>query len=157
MGNPISMTASPLGRFLPNPKLRLKEQFHEVCRFKHVAVRTEETYWAWVVRLVRFFDSKIDPRGMSGGQLAEFLSHLARVDGVAASTQNQALNALMFLYREVLHLERVVSGFERVRRPARVPVVLSRDETKRLLVAVEPEYDLPVRLLYGTGMRLMVA
>jgi hypothetical protein len=92
MGDRISMADRALGRFLPNPKLRLKEQFHEVCRFKHLAVRSEEAYWAWVVRLVRFFDSKIDPRGMSGGQLAEFLSHLARVDGVAASTQNQALS-----------------------------------------------------------------
>ncbi len=149
------MADRPLGRFLPNPKLRLKEQFHEVCRFRHVAVRTEESYWGWVVRLVRFFNSKINPRDMNDGQVRAFLSHLAVVDKVAASTQNQALNALMFLYREVLHLERVVAGFDRVRRPARLPVVLSREETKRLLAAVEPEYDLAVRLLYGTGLRLM--
>ncbi len=155
MGNPISMADRPLGRFLPNPKLRLKEQFHEVCRFRHVAVRTEESYWGWVVRLVRFFDSKVNPRDMDGEQLKDFLTYLASVEKVAASTQNQALNALMFLYREVLHLERVVAGFERVRRPGRVPVVLSREETRRLLGAVEPEYGLAVRLLYGTGMRLM--
>ena len=111
------MAGQPLGRFLPNPKLRLKEQFHEVCRFRHVAVRTEESYWGWVVRLVRFFDSKVNPRDMNGEQLKGFLTYLASVEKVAASTQNQALNALMFLYREVLHLERVVTGFERVRRP----------------------------------------
>jgi integron integrase len=140
---------------VPNPKARLKEQFHEVCRFKHVSLRTEEAYWGWVVRLVRFFNGRIHPRDLSGGQLGEFLSHLASVDKVAASTQNQALNALMFLYREVLHLERAVGDFERVRRPARLPEVLSQAEVKRVLAAIPPEHQLPVQLLYGTGMRLM--
>ena len=149
------MANRPLGRFVPNPKARLKEQFHEVCRFKHLALRSEEAYWGWVVRLVRFFDSKINPRDMNGMQLAEFLSHLACVDRVAASTQNQALNALMFLYREVLHVEQAVAEFERVRRPARLPQVLSRNEVSRLLAAVEPEHRLPLQLLYGTGLRLM--
>jgi hypothetical protein len=102
-------------RLVPNPKARLKEQFHEVCRFKHVSLRTEEAYWAWVVRLVKFFGSKVNPRDMSGQQLGEFLTHLATVGRVAASTQNQALNALMFLYREVLHVEQAVADFERVR------------------------------------------
>ena len=140
---------------LPNPKARLKEQFHEVCRFKHLAVRSEEAYWGWVVRLVRFFDSKINPRDLSGEQLGEFLSHLANVGQVAASTQNQALNALMFLYREVLHVERAVAAFERVRRPGRLPEVLSRDEVKKVLAVVVPEHRLPLQLLYGTGLRLM--
>jgi len=145
----------PRGHLVPNPKARLKEQFHEVCRFKHLALRSEEAYWGWVVRLVRFFDSKVNPRVMSGKQLAEFLTHLAAVDKVAASTQNQALNALMFLYREVLHVEQAVAEFERVRRPARLPQVLSRNEVNRLLAAVEPEHRLPLQLLYGTGLRLM--
>ena len=74
---------------------------------------------------------------------------------MAASTQNQALNALLFLYREVLHLERTVAEFERVRRPARLPQVLAPGEVKRLLAAVVPEHQLPVQLLYGTGLRLM--
>ena len=142
-------------KLIPNPKARLKEQFHEVCRFKHVSLRTEEAYWGWVVRLVRFFDSKINPRDLSGEQLGEFLSHLANVGRVAASTQNQALNALMFLYREVLHVERAVADFERVRRPARLPEVLSRDEVKKVLAVVAPEHQLPLQLLYGTGLRLM--
>jgi integron integrase len=142
-------------RLVPNPKARLKEQFHEVCRFKHLAARSEEAYWAWVVRLVKFFDSKIHPKDLSGEQLKAFLTHLATVDQVAASTQNQALNAILFLYREVFQLERSVKGFERVRRPARLPSVLSKDEVKRLLAAVEPEYQLPLRMLYGTGLRLM--
>ena len=161
------------GKLVPNPKARLKEQFHEVCRFKHLAVRSEEAYWGWVVRLLVFHREKaemlkpeklkaksrnegwINPRDMSGEQLGEFLTHLAAVGQVAASTQNQALNALLFLYREVLHVERTVAEFERVRRPARLPQVLSSGEVKRLLAAVVPEHQLPVQLLYGTGLRLM--
>ena len=115
------ITATAKVGLQPNPKARLKEQFHEVCRFRHVALRTEEAYWAWVVRLVRHFDSKIHPKDLSGEQLAGFLTQLATVGQVAASTQNQALNALMFLYREVLHQEQLVADFERVRRPARLP------------------------------------
>ena len=140
---------------VPNPKARLKEQFHEVCRFKHLALRSEEAYWAWVVRLVRFFKGKIHPKDLSGEQLAEFLTHLAAVGQVAASTQNQALNALLFLYREVLQQEQVVAEFERVRRPARLPEVLSQVEVKKLLAAVALEHQLPLQLLYGTGLRLM--
>ena len=185
-------------RLVPNPKARLKEQFHEVCRFKHLAGRSEEAYWGWVVRLLVFHREKnlaslqakspaphpgqtedstphpgplpvrggegvgaereegwINPRDLSGEQLGEFLTHLAAVGQVAASTQNQALNALLFLYREVLHLERTVAEFERVRRPARLPQVLSPGEVKRLLAAVVPEHQLPLQLLYGTGLRLM--
>ena len=140
---------------IPNSKARLKDQFHEVCRFKHVAVRTEESYWQWVVRLVRHFGSKIDPRDLTAEQVGGFLSHLATVGQVAASTQNQALNALLFLYREVLHLDQPIKGFVRVRRPARLPTVLSQVEMRRLLAAVEVEYELPAQMLYGTGMRLM--
>jgi site-specific recombinase XerD len=140
---------------VPNPKVRLKVQFHEVCRFRHVSLRTEEAYWAWVVRLVKHFDSKIHPRDLSGGQLGEFLTHLAVAGGVAASTQNQALNALMFLYREVLHREQAVAEFERVRRPARLPEVLTQEQVRQVLAAVVAEHQLPLRLLYGTGMRLM--
>jgi integron integrase len=139
----------------PNPQARLKDQFHEVCRFKHLAVRSEEAYWAWVVRLVRFFNGKIHPKDLNRDQLAEFLTHLATVGQVAASTQNQALNALMFLYREVLHLEPAVAEFERVRRPARLPEVLSQPEVRQLLAAVAAEHQLPLQLLYGTGLRLM--
>ena len=140
---------------VPNPKARLKDQFHEVCRFKHLALRSEEAYWAWVVRLVRFFNGKIHPKDLNRDQLAEFLTHLATVGQVAASTQNQALNALMFLYREVLHLEPAVAEFERVRRPARLPEVLSQPEVRKLLAAVAAEHQLPLQLLYGTGLRLM--
>ena len=139
----------------PSPKARLKAQFHEVCRFRHVALRTEEAYWAWVVRLVRHFNSTIHPRDLSAEQLAEFLTHLATVGVVAASTQNQAVNALLFLYREVLHREQLVADFERVRRPARLPEVLSQPEVKKLLAVAAMEHQLPLQLLYGSGVRLL--
>ena len=149
------ITARAKDGLQPNPKTRLKAQFHEVCRFRHVALRTEEAYWAWVVRLVRHFDSKIHPKDLNAEQLAEFLTYLATVGLVAASTQNQALNAMMFLYREVLHQEPLVADFERVRRPARLPEVLSQLEVKKLLAVAATEHQLPLQLLYGTGMRLM--
>ena len=75
-------------KLLPNPKARLKEQFHEVCRFKHLSARTEEAYWGWVVRWVRFFQSKVHPQDLSGEQVKAFLTHLANAEKVAASTQN---------------------------------------------------------------------
>lgn len=150
-------TATAAGRdgLVPNPKARLKVQFHDVCRFKHLAVRSEEAYWGWVVRLVRHFGSKIHPRDLTAEQLEEFLTHLAAVGKVAASTQNQALNALLFLYREVLHEPRLIENFKLVKRPARLPEVLSQPEVRRLLAAVAAEHQLPVQLLYGTGLRLM--
>jgi site-specific recombinase XerD len=95
------------------------------------------------------------PKDLGEAEVKAFLTYLAADRLVAASTQNQALNALMFLYREVLHEERVVADFERVRRPARLPVVLSRNEVNKVLAAVAPEHRLPLQLLYGTGMRLM--
>ena len=70
----LNITAKPKEGLQPNPKARLKSQFHEVCRFRHVSLRTEEAYWAWVVRLVRHFDAKIHPKDLNGGQLAEFLT-----------------------------------------------------------------------------------
>ena len=76
---------------MPNPKARLKEQFHEVCRFRHVAMRTERRI-GLVVRLVRFFDSTNRSPGHERGQLGQFLAHLATERQVAASTQNQALH-----------------------------------------------------------------
>ena len=88
--------------------------------------------------------------------MAEFLSDLATRLKVAAATQSQAFNALLFLYQEVLHVEvEEIGAFERVRRPARLPVVLSREEIRLVLASSAPKYQLPLRLLYGTGMRLM--
>lgn len=147
------------GRYIPNPKARLREQFREVCRFKHLAERTEEAYWGWVRRFLVFHKEEArwrHPRDLGAAEVQQFLTHLAAQLGVAASTQNQALNGLVFLYREVLGMEiEEQFAFERAHRPKRLPVVLTQSEVKRLLAALTPELQLPVRLLYGSGMRLM--
>ena len=141
--------------FVPNPKLRLREQVGEVMRFKHYAWRTEEAYWQWMRRYI-LFHGKRHPKEMGAAEVRAFLSHLATAEGVAGATQNQALNALVFLYREVLHQAvGEIGEVERVRRRPKVPVVLSKAEVQRVLAEVAQEYQLPLRLLYGTGLRLM--
>ena len=143
----------------PNPKARLRDQFHEVARFKYFSKGTEDSYWQWVVRYLKFHRREgkwQHPRDLPPQVVAEFLSDLAMRQQVAAATQSQALNALIYLDREVLHVQGVeIGAFERVRRPARLPEVLSPAEVKRVLAAAAPGYQLPLRLLYGTGMRLM--
>ena len=152
-------TTGRLSKLIPNPKLKLREQFHEVMRFKHFSQRTEEAYWQWVVRFLKFHRAGgvwRHPKDLPAAAVGEFLSDLATRLRVAAATQSQALNALLFLYGEVLHLrQEEVGAFERARRPARLPVVLAREEVRRVLAQVASRYQLPLRLLYGTGMRLM--
>lgn len=151
--------------FVPNRKLRLRQQVREVMRFFHYSSRTEETYWHWIERFLRFQRGRgvaeapgswRRPETMGAPEVAEFLSDLATAGQVAAATQNQALNALVFLYREVLHHPLGNLGeVARAKRPARLPEVLSRPDVGRLLDAVEADYQLPVRLLYGSGLRLL--
>jgi integron integrase len=140
---------------VPNPKLRLREQLREVVRFKQFSLRTGEAYWNWIRQFI-FFHSKRHPREMGKTEVEAFLSHLATQRNVAVATQNQALNALLFLYRNVLHqpLE-TLGAIERPRRLPRLPTVLSRPEAKRLLEAMEGTPGLIARLLYGTGLRVM--
>jgi integron integrase len=139
----------------PNPKLRLLDQVREVARLRHFSLRTEQAYADWIKRFI-FFHNKRHPREMGAPEVTAFLSDLAVGRKVAASTQNQALNALVFLYREVLHLElEGLSDCVRAQRPFRLPVVLTRDETARLLSAMQGTPQIMARLLYGTGMRLM--
>ena len=155
-------------RLLPNPKAKLRDQFHEVARFQHLSLRTEETYWEWVVRYLKFHRGKMaavadtplqgwrHPLEMGAAEVREFLTHLAVERKVAVSTQNQALNGLLFLYREVLGREFGNLGeFERPQRRERLPVVLSRVEVEKILNCAEPRYRLVLQLLYGTGMRLL--
>ena len=145
----------PIEGFIPNPKLPLQDQCREVMRFKHYSFRTEQTYWEWIKRFI-LFHGKRHPRLMGEAEVTAFLTHLAAARDVAPSTQNQALSALLFLYREVLKVQlNWVEGFERATRPARVPVVLSRSEVQRVLAALAGSYQLFCRLLYGTGLRLM--
>lgn len=146
-------------RFWPNPKALLKEQFHEVARYKHLSGRSQDAYWSWVARFLKFHRKGNvwrHPRELAPEEISAFLSPPAIEKNVAAATQNQALNALVFLYREVLRLHvEEIGAFERIKRPPRLPEVLSRDEVRNVLALAVPQYQLPLRLLYGTGMRLM--
>jgi len=152
----FSRTSASGGALLvPNPKLRLREQLREVMRFKHYSVRTEENYWHWIRHFILFHGKK-HPREMGEEQVRAFLTHLASARDVAVSTQNQALNALLFLYAQVLHRPLgQVEEWVRPTRPPRVPVVLTQAEMRRLLAAVPVQHALVARLLYGTGMRVM--
>lgn len=134
---------------------RLLDQVRERLRLKHYSIRTEWQYVQWVKRFV-LFHGKRHPAEMGGPEVEAFLTHLAVQGQVAAATQNQALSALLFLYREVLALDLPwLDQMVRAKRPARLPVVLSRQEVGRVLERMEGVYGLMGRLLYGTGMRLM--
>jgi integron integrase len=150
---------SPLEKLVPNPKGRLQDQFHEVARFKHLSPRSESAYWEWVVRFLKFHRNRAGewqhPRLLGSKGVTPFLTYLATERDVSISTQNQALNALLFLYREVLSVPMVAGDFVRVRRPPGLPTVLTQDEIKELLGAMSGTYQLMTRLLYGTGMRLL--
>ena len=125
-------------------------------RSLHYSLRTEQTYVHWIKRFIHFH-GKRHPRSMGSQEVEAFLSHLA-VDGkVAASTQNLALSAVLFLYKDVLDIELPwLKDVTRAKRPQRLPTVLSRAEVEALLKALKPGVPgLIVRLLYGTGLRLM--
>lgn len=149
-------SGGPSELFIPNPKSKLLDQVREVIRFKHYSIRTEQAYVKWIKSFI-FFHQKRHPREMGAQEIQAFLTHLAVDRNVAAATQNQALNALVFLYRAVLRIEAGdFARFERAKRPAKLPVVLTPAEVQRLLTALKPgTVSLMARLLYGTGMRLM--
>jgi integron integrase len=124
-------------------------------RLRHYSQRTEAAYVHWARRYV-LFHGKRHPAGLGAAEIAAFLSHLACAERVAASTQNQALNALVFLYRAVLgHPVGELAGLIRAQRPRRLPVVLSREEVRALLAHLEGECALVAQLLYGSGLRLL--
>ena len=134
---------------------KLLEQYRERLRVKHYSLRTEDAYLHWARRFI-CFHGKRHPREMGGPEVEAFLSHLATEDRVAASTQNQALAALLFLYREVLEKELPwMEGMVRAKRPARVPVALTQTEVRALLGQLDGTRWLATSLLYATGMRLL--
>jgi len=148
----IARLINPQGTTQPP---RLLDRVREILRARHYSYRTEQAYVGWIRRFI-LFNGKRHPREMGDVEINAFLSHLATEGRVAAATQNQALAALLFLYQEVLDLR--VPWLEclvRARKPERLPVVLSRDEVRRLLACVQGTPNLVCRLLYGTGMRLM--
>lgn len=136
---------------------KLLDQARSVARMRHLSLRTEEAYCDWIRRFI-LFHHKRHPAEMGAEDIRQFLTHLAVEAHVAASTQNQALCALLFLYRDVLRVElSFVEGIERARRPARVPVVFTRQEVRQLLAQLPGTSGLICGLLYGAGLRLMEA
>lgn len=138
-------------------EMKLLDQVRAAARMKHFSYRTEQAYVGWVRRYV-LFHGKRHPREMGAAEIAAFVSHLATVGNVAASTQNQALAAILFLYRSVLGREVAeIEDVLRARKPKRLPVVLSRDEVARFLARTSGTTGLVARLLYGSGLRLLEA
>jgi integron integrase len=143
---------------IPNPKLKLLDQIREVMRLKHYSIRTERTYCQWVRRYVQFHQMKSREDMLPPEPRMEcFLSNLAVKGNVAVSTQNQAFNALLFVYREVLHVQVGNIDSVRARRPARVPTVLTPEEARQVIVAMSGTPQLVVKLIYGSGLRLLEA
>jgi integron integrase len=140
----------------PRPP-RLLDQVMQVMRVKHYARTTEECYVQWIRRFI-LFHGKRHPRDMGAAELELFLTNLAVEGNVSASTQNQALNAIVFLYRDVLDIELGRLDAVRARRPKRLPVVLAPEEVAKVLALVEGAdgvFALMARLLYGCGLRVM--
>lgn len=140
----------------PEPdKPKLLDRVRDVMRRKHYSIRTEQSYIDWIRRFI-LFHGKRHPLEMREEEVTAFLTHLARDGGVAASTQNQALSALLFLYKEVLRQDLGwLDDVERAKKPARLPVVLTRKEVRRIFRHLHGTPRLMAGLLYGSGLRLM--
>ena len=134
---------------------RLSDRVREAVRARHYSIRTEEAYLRWIKEYILFFNKR-HPSGLGAKDVRDFVSHLAVRRNVAASTQNQALSALLFLYREALDqpLE-WVGEVGRAKRPKKLPVALTREEVRAVLAHLRGESWLMASLLYGSGLRLM--
>ncbi len=136
-------------------KPRLLDQVRDSLRLRHYSLRTEQAYIGWIKRFI-LFHKKRHPSEMGEQEITAFLTYLAVDKHVSASTQNQALSAILFLYKEVLKQElEWLDGVVRAKRPQRLPTVLNREETARLLRELTGIYSIMANLMYGTGMRLM--
>ena len=139
----------------PVSKPKLLDLVRDAIRLRHYSIRTEQVYINWIKRFI-LFHHKRHPTEMAEAEVQQFLSHLARTGNVAASTQNQALSALLFLYKDVLRQEIGWLGdVERAKRPPKLPVVLSRTEVRKNFSTLTGTEKLMAGLLYGSGLRLM--
>ncbi len=149
------MTSLTTADITPLQKPKLLDRLRDAIRIRHYSIRTEQAYLQWVRRFI-FFHKKRHPDEMGRPEVEAFLTHLAVEGLVAAATQNQALNAIVFLYKKVL--KREVGQFENLvwaKRSPRVPVVLTVGEVKDVLERIDGVPGLMARILYGSGMRLM--
>jgi len=141
----------------PTNKPKLLERMRAALRARHYSYRTEQSYIQWVRRFI-LFHNKRHPAEMGTTEIEAFLSHLATNKNISVSTQNQALSALLFLYRHVLQKEiSPTLNYAIAKRPKRLPVVLSRDEIRRLMTYLDGISWLVAQLLYGSGLRLSEA
>ena len=132
-------------------KSKFLDEVRGKLRYKHYSLRTEQAYVGWIKRFI-LFHRKRHPREMGADEVTEFLSHLAVHGGVSAATQNQALCALLFLYKVVLGQDLPwLDNIERAKKPKRLPTVLTVDETSRLLDQIGGTLALMVRLQYGVA------
>lgn len=153
----MNPTSGPEKPTLPQQAPKLLDQVRERIRTKHYSLRTEKAYVDWIRRFI-LFHGKRHPREMGATQVEAFLSWLAVERNVAANTQNQALSALLFLYREILEIELPwLDEVTRAKKPQRLPTVLTVAEVQRVLAVMEGTTALTARLLYGCGLRLLEA
>jgi len=133
---------------------KLLDRVRDAIRLKHYSIRTEQSYINWIKRYI-FFHNVRHPDEMGAAEVEAFLTHLAVNENVAASTQNQALSALLFLYREVLKKDLGPIDALRAKKPKRLPTVLTKEEVHRVLGELSGMHRLTAKLLYGSGLRLM--
>ena len=132
-----------------NQKPKLLDQVRDAIRTRHYSRRTEKTYVGWIKRYIYFHDKR-HPKNMGRSEIEAFLTHLAVNRNVAASTQNQAFNALLFLYKEVLELGfDEIKGVVRAKKPQKLPVVFAKSEVRAILDHLENDKWLIGHLLYG--------
>ncbi len=137
------------------PPRKLLDRLRDACRVRHYSIRTEDAYHDWCRRFILFHDKR-HPADMGAAEINQFLTHLAVEGHVAASTQNQAFSAILFLYKHVLEVEPGhIAGVIRAKRPKRLPVVLTKPEVRLVVRQLDDPYRLMARLMYGSGLRLL--
>ena len=136
--------------------VKLLDRVREQLRLKHYSYRTEVTYISWVRQYI-LFHKKRHPREMGVNEINAFITYLVNEKHIAASTQNQAISSILFLYRHVLDIQLDETALIPIRpvKPKRVPTVLSKDEAKRVIAKMDGVYKLMAQIMYGSGLRLM--
>lgn len=149
------MTKKSKGDLSGTKTIGVLQKVREAIRVRHYSIRTEEAYIGWINKFI-LFHNKCHPADMGEKQISEYLNHLAVSGNVASSTQNQALCAIIFLYREVLKKEiGDIDGLVWAKKPKKLPVVFTRKEVKQIMEKLSGDYWIMVNLMYGAGLRLM--
>jgi integron integrase len=140
---------------MSHPPVKLLDQVRSRIRLKGYSIRTEKSYVEWIRRFI-LFHNKRHPREMGKAEIESFLSHLVLQRNVAASTQNQAFNAILFLYDQVLGMK-MPENIQSIRskKPIRVPTVMTHDETQKMITAMNGVHQLMAKMMYGCGLRVL--